>query len=62
MACFLLFTGPPFPALPERRVPRFFRRMALLTLLPAALPYLAICCLRRFSLSELSCKLLILNS
>jgi hypothetical protein len=39
MACFLLFTLPPFPPLPERSLPSFFRRM---TFFPAALPYLAI--------------------
>lgn len=39
MACFLLFTRPPFPLLPERKVPRFFRCIALLTLLEAAFPY-----------------------
>jgi len=42
MACFLLLTVPPFPPLPDLRVPLFFRFIALLTLLPAALPYLAI--------------------
>jgi hypothetical protein len=31
MACFLLFTFPPLPPLPERSVPLFFRRMALST-------------------------------
>jgi len=41
-ACFLLFTGPPFPPFPERRVPRFRRRMALATFLLALLPYRAI--------------------
>ena len=40
IACFLLFTFPPFPARPERRVPCFFRRMALATLFPALLLYL----------------------
>lgn len=40
IACFRLVTRPPRPPLPERRVPRFSRRMALSTLLPAALPYL----------------------
>lgn len=40
IACFRLFTPPPFPPLPERSVPFFLRRMALSTLLPAALPYL----------------------
>jgi hypothetical protein len=42
MACFLLLTRPPFPPFPERSVPCFFRRIALFTLFPAALPYLAI--------------------
>ena len=42
MACFRLFTRPPFPAFPERSVPCFLRRIALLTLLLAAFPYLAI--------------------
>jgi hypothetical protein len=32
MACFLLFTRPALPRLPDRRVPRFLRRMALRTL------------------------------
>jgi hypothetical protein len=35
-----LFTLPPRPALPLRRVPRLRRRIALLTLLPAPLLYL----------------------
>ena len=39
MACLRLFTLPPLPPLPERSVPRFLRRMALSTVLPAALPY-----------------------
>jgi hypothetical protein len=42
IACFLLFTLPPFPPFPDRKVPLFLRRIALLTDLPAALPYLAI--------------------
>jgi len=40
MACLRLFTRPPLPALPERRVPRFLLRMALATVLPAPLLYL----------------------
>jgi hypothetical protein len=40
MACFRLFTLPPLPPLPELSVPRFLRRIALSTLLLAALPYL----------------------
>src|ERR1700687_3739221 len=40
MACLRLFTRPPLPPLPERSVPRFLRRIALATVLPAALPYL----------------------
>src|SRR5438552_19205306 len=40
MACFRLLTLPPLPPLPERSVPRFLRRIALSTVLPAALPYL----------------------
>ena len=40
MACLRLFTVPPFPPFPDFRVPRFSRCIALLTLLPAALPYL----------------------
>ena len=40
MACFRLLTLPPLPPLPERSVPRFLRRIALFTVLPAALPYL----------------------
>ena len=43
IACFLLFTIPPLPPFPERRVPRFLRRMAARTDLLAAFPYLAIC-------------------
>jgi uncharacterized membrane protein len=39
MACFLLFTLPPLPPLPERNVPLFFRRMALSTDLLAPLLY-----------------------
>jgi hypothetical protein len=35
-----LFTLPPRPALPLRRVPRLRRRIALSTLLPAPLLYL----------------------
>ena len=42
IACFRLFTRPPLPALPERNVPCFFRRIALLTDFPAAFPYLGI--------------------
>jgi hypothetical protein len=42
IACFRLLTRPPFPALPERNVPCFFRRIALLTDFPAAFPYLGI--------------------
>jgi len=40
MACFRLFTRPPLPPLPDLSVPRFFRRMALATILLAAFPYL----------------------
>jgi hypothetical protein len=40
IACFRLVTLPPLPPLPERSVPRFSRRMALATDLPAASPYL----------------------
>lgn len=40
MACLRLFTRPPLPPLPERRVPRFLLRMALATVLLAPLPYL----------------------
>jgi hypothetical protein len=42
IACFRLLTRPPLPALPERNVPWFFRRIALLTDFPAAFPYLGI--------------------
>lgn len=42
MACLRLFTRPPFPPLPERRVPLFLRRIALLTDFLDARPYLAI--------------------
>src|SRR5580704_16053836 len=41
IACLRLVTLPPLPPLPERSVPRFSRCIALFTLLPAALPYLA---------------------
>src|SRR5258707_8996325 len=40
IACLRLFTAPPLPPFPERRVPFFLRRTALSTDLPAALPYL----------------------
>src|ERR1700681_3720441 len=40
IACLRLVTLPPLPPWPERSVPRFSRCRALLTLLPAALPYL----------------------
>src|SRR5260370_31213189 len=40
IACLRLFTAPPLPPFPERNVPFFLRRMALATVLPAALPYL----------------------
>jgi hypothetical protein len=40
IACFRLFTFPPFPPRPERRVPCFFRRIALATVFPALLLYL----------------------
>jgi hypothetical protein len=46
MACFLFVTLPPLPPLPERSFPRFARRTARSTLLPAALPYFAIDFLR----------------
>src|SRR4051812_38537813 len=39
IACFRLFTVPPLPPGPDFNVPRFFLRMALFTVLPAALPY-----------------------
>src|SRR5580704_3915298 len=45
MACFLFFTLPPLPPLPERSLPSLARRTARSTLLPAALPYFAIDCL-----------------
>lgn len=40
MARLRLFTRPPLPPFPERRVPLFLRRIALATVLPAAFPYL----------------------
>src|ERR1700693_3084638 len=40
MSCVRLFTVPPLPPFPDFNVPRFSRCIALLTLLPAALPYL----------------------
>jgi len=40
MACFLLFTLPPLPPRPERKVPFFLRRIALATVFPAPLLYL----------------------
>jgi hypothetical protein len=40
MACLRLFTVPPLPPFPDLSVPRFFRCIALLTLLLAAFPYL----------------------
>lgn len=42
IACFLLFTTPPLPPFPDRKVPCFLRCIALLTVLLAARPYLAI--------------------
>jgi hypothetical protein len=42
IACFLLLTTPPLPPFPDRKVPCFLRRIALLTVLLAARPYLAI--------------------
>jgi hypothetical protein len=42
MACFRLVTLPPLPPRPDRSVPCFLRRIALRTLLPAALPNLGI--------------------
>jgi hypothetical protein len=38
IACFRLFTLPPFPPGPDRRVPFFLRRIALSTRFDAALP------------------------
>ena len=38
IACLRLFTLPPLPPWPDLSVPRFLRRMALATVLPAALP------------------------
>src|ERR1700722_7826136 len=40
IACLRLFTVPPLPPFPERRVPFFSRRTALSTDFPAAFPYL----------------------
>lgn len=40
IACLRLFTLPPLPPFPERRVPLFLRRIALATVFPAALLYL----------------------
>jgi len=42
IACDRLFTRPPLPPLPDFRVPRFLRLIALFTVLLAALPYLGI--------------------
>ena len=42
IACFRLFTVPPFPPGPDFRVPRFLRRIALATFLLAARPYLRV--------------------
>lgn len=42
IACFLLFTRPPFPPFPDFRVPRLRLRIALFTDFPADLPYLGI--------------------
>jgi len=39
MACWRLFTVPPFPPRPDFSVPRFLRRIALATDFPAAFPY-----------------------
>ena len=46
IACFLLFTLPPFPPLPLRSVPFFRFFIALSTLLPAAFPYFRVDFLR----------------
>lgn len=40
IACFRLFTVPPFPPGPLLSVPRFRRRIALSTRFDAAFPYL----------------------
>src|SRR5438552_5871471 len=40
MACLRVFTRPPLPPFPLFNVPRLRRRIALSTVLPAALPYL----------------------
>jgi hypothetical protein len=39
IACLRLLTVPPLPPLPDFKLPCFFLRIALATLLPAALPY-----------------------
>jgi hypothetical protein len=39
MACLRLLTFPPLPPFPDFSVPFFRRRIALLTVFPAALPY-----------------------
>jgi hypothetical protein len=39
IACFRLFTVPPLPPRPDFNVPRFFRRIALATVFPAAFEY-----------------------
>ena len=42
IACFLLFTVPPLPPGPDRKVPCLRRRIALRTDFCAPVPYLAI--------------------
>jgi hypothetical protein len=42
IACDRLFTRPPLPPLPDFKVPRFLRLIALFTVLLAARPYLGI--------------------
>jgi hypothetical protein len=52
IACFLLLTVPPLPPLPDFKVPRFLRRIALRTVLLAAFPYLGIIVSSRYTINR----------
>src|SRR6185312_3083526 len=54
IACSRLVTFPPLPPLPDRKVPRFSRRMALSTLLLAASPYFLVDFLRKLFLTAMT--------
>jgi hypothetical protein len=55
IACFRLVTRPPFPAFPDRNVPWFLRRIALLTVFCDDFPYRGMCRSFRFVVLSAIC-------